>query len=178
MGMNPLVQIGQQLFLGRAVRENHALEHATIVLLSRRYPNVRFAGISFAAGFFIFGDIPTEAILPAAQEALGRLRGSEPELAIHEHCGTNLAMAGFLTASATLSVARLKKPYNSFNNVVLAATAAIILARPLGLLAQKYVTTHTPNQSMNVIDVTRIQLLRSPAHFIKTDNPNASRLLS
>jgi len=87
--INPFVQLAQQMMLGGAVKQNHALEHATIVLLSRKYPEVRFAGISFAAGFFVFGDVPTEAILPAAQEALNLLRTTNPELAIHERCGTN-----------------------------------------------------------------------------------------
>src|ERR1043165_7627686 len=95
--LNPISQVAQQLLLGGAVRQNHALEHATIVLLSRRYPEVRFSGISFAAGFFVFADVPTEAIEPAAQEALQLLRTTQPELAIHERCGTNLAVAGILT---------------------------------------------------------------------------------
>ena len=36
--MNPIEQVVQQVTLGGAVRENHALEHATIVLLSKRFP--------------------------------------------------------------------------------------------------------------------------------------------
>ena len=172
--MNPVTQIGQQLFLGNAVRENHALEHATIVLLSQRYPEVRLAGVSFAAGFFIFGDVPTEAIAPAAAEALARLRGSEPGLAIHERCGTNLAVAGLLTGLAAMSVTRLRKPYNTFNNVILASTAALIVARPLGLLAQRYVTTHTPNDTMRVASIHRLMWLNAPAHFVRTENPGAT----
>jgi len=79
--INPVVQVAQQLMLGSAVKQNHALEHATIVLLSRKFPEVRLSGISFAAGFFVFGDLPTEAILPTAQEALNLLRTTQPELA-------------------------------------------------------------------------------------------------
>ena len=97
--MNPIEQVVQQLTLGTAVRENHALEHATIVLLSKRYPEARLSGVSFAAGFFVFGEIPTESIRPMAEQALARLRGGEPEMAIHERCGTNLAVAGMLTGS-------------------------------------------------------------------------------
>jgi hypothetical protein len=176
MSMNPVVQVTQQMFLGSAVRENHALEHATISLLSKRYPDVRLAGVSFAAGFFIFGDIPTEAVLPAAHEALDRLRGDEPDLAIHERCGTNLAVAGLLTGTAALLVSRLRRPLNSLNNVVLASTAALIAARPLGLLTQRYVTTHTPNPTMTITGVRRLIWLNTPAHFVSTDNPHAARL--
>src|SRR5215470_9505531 len=101
--INPIVQVGQQILLGGAVKQNHALEHATIVLLSRKFPEVRFSGISFAAGFFVFGDIPTEAILPTAEEALNLLRTKHPDLAIHERCGTNLAVAGMLTGLSAMA---------------------------------------------------------------------------
>src|SRR5579864_6326271 len=66
--MNMLQQAFYQLTLGAPVRENHALEHATIVLLSKRFPEVRFSGISFASGFFVFGDVPTAAVRPAADQ--------------------------------------------------------------------------------------------------------------
>ena len=176
--INPFVQVAQQMLLGGAVKQNHALEHATIVLLSRKYPEVRFAGISFASGFFVFGDVPTEAIVPTANEALTLLRTTQPEMAIHERCGTNLAVAGLLTGLSSMTVAKLRRPYNSFNNVLLASTAALILARPLGLVVQRYVTTQTPNASMNVVKVTPMQLFSTPAHFVCTDNPDAAGLFS
>src|SRR5260370_19745484 len=176
--INPIVQVAQQMLLGGAVKQNHALEHATIVLLSRKYPDVRLAGISFAAGFFIFGDLPTEAILPAAQEALTLLRTTSPELAIHERCGTNLAVSGLLTGLAAMAVARMRRPYNTANNVILAATAALILARPLGLTVQRYVTTQTPNASMTIEKVTPYNLFGTPAHFVSTNNPDAAGLFS
>lgn len=171
--MNPIEQIVQQVTLGGAVRENHALEHATIVLLSKRFPDVRLSGISFAAGFFVFGDLPTDAIRPAAEEALARLRGGEPEMAIHERCGTNLAVAGMLTGLSAMVVARLRKPYNSFNNIVLATTAAIVVSRPLGLLVQRYITTRTPGEEMKITGVKKMTVLGAPAHFVQTDNQGA-----
>lgn len=176
--INPFVQVAQQMLLGGAVKQNHALEHATIVLLSRKYPEVRFAGISFASGFFVFGDVPTEAIVPTANEALTLLRTTQPEMAIHERCGTNLAVAGLLTGLSSMTVAKMRRPYNSFNNVLLASTAALILARPLGFVVQRYVTTQTPNASMNVVKVTPMQLFSTPAHFVSTDNPDAAGLFS
>jgi hypothetical protein len=169
--VNPLQQAYYQLTLGAPVRENHALEHATIVLLSRRFPDVRFSGISFASGFFVFGDVPTAAIRPAAEQALARLRGGEPEMAIHERCGTNLAVAGMLTGFSAMLVARLRKPYNSFNNIMLATTASIVAARPLGLLVQRYVTTRTPASNFHIGQIKRTTLLGAPAHFVSTDHP-------
>lgn len=176
--INPVVQVAQQMLLGGAVKQNHALEHATIVLLSRKFPDVRMSGISFAAGFFVFGDIPTEAILPAAQEALQLLRTTQPELAVHERCGTNLAVSGMLTGLSAMAVAKLRRPYSTANNVILAATAALVLARPLGLVVQRYVTTQTPNASMRILNVTPRTIFGTRAHFVSTDNPEAAGLFS
>jgi hypothetical protein len=176
--INPIVQVAQQVLLGGAVKQNHALEHATIVLLSRKFPDVRLAGISFAAGFFVFGDVPGESILPAATEALDLLRTTSPEMAIHERCGTNLAVTGILAAAAAMAVARMRRPYGSFNNVVIATTAALILARPLGLTVQRYVTTQTPNASMVITGVRPVHIFDTPAYFVSTDNPEAANLFS
>jgi hypothetical protein len=177
--MNVVSQVSQQMLLGSAVRQNHALEHATIVLLSKAFPDIRMAGVSFAAGFFVFGEVPTEAIRPAAEQALSRLRNGEPEMAIHERCGTNLAVAGILTGLSAMSVAKLRRPYNTFNNVILASTAALVLARPLGLLTQKYFTTRTPNSSMYIVGVRPMTLpfLGVPAHFVSTENPDSSGII-
>jgi hypothetical protein len=171
--MNIVEQVWNQVTLGAPVRENHALEHATIVLLSKRYPDIRFSGISFAQGFFVFGEVPTEAARAAADQALALLRGDHPDMAIHERCGTNLAVAGILTSLSAMSVARLRRPYNSFNNVLLATTAAMIAARPAGLLVQRYITTRTPASNMRVIKIERMRVLGAPAHFVTTDHPVA-----
>ncbi len=176
--INPIEQVVQQVLLGAAVKQNHALEHATIVLLSRQFPDVRLAGISFAAGFFVFGDVPTEAILPAAQEALHLLRTSSPEMAIHERCGTNLAVTGILTGAAAMGVAKMRRPFNTLSNVILASTAALILARPLGMTVQRYITTQTPNASMTILGVKPRGFFSTPAHFVSTDNPEAASMFA
>ena len=58
----------------------------------------------------------------------------------------------------------------------LASTTALVLARPLGLLVQRYITTRTPGETMSIRGVKRLMFLGSPAHFVTTDNPGA-RLL-
>ena len=72
----------------------------------------------------------------------------------------------------------MRRPYNTANNVILAATAALILARPLGLTVQRYVTTQTPNASMTIEKVTLYNLFGTPAHFVSTNNPDAAGLFS
>lgn len=171
--MNIAEQALQQLLLGPAVRQNHALEHATIVTLGKEFPGARMSGISFARGFFVFGDLPTSAIRPAAQRALEILRNEDPGLAIHERCGTNLAVAGILTGASAMAVAKLRKPYSTFSNVILASTAALVIARPLGLLVQRYVTTRTPGRSMRVGAIRAVNF-PGPGHFVETENKGAT----
>jgi len=176
--INPVVAVAQQVLLGAAVKQNHALEHATIVLLEKKLDGVRLSGVSSAVGFFIFGEVPTEEIMPTAQEALNLLRTTSPELAINPRCGTNLAVSGVLTELSSMAVARLRRPYGTANNVITAATAALVLSRPIGLTVQRYITTQTPNSSMHVVKVTPMRLFNAPAHFVHTDNPDAAGLFS
>jgi hypothetical protein len=63
------------------MRRNHALEHATIHIVSRRFPNSTFIGRSDSRGFFLFGDISTESLRDCIGEALARLRHGEKQLA-------------------------------------------------------------------------------------------------
>ena len=46
----------------RRVRQNHALEHATIAVLQESGVRLPLAGYSTSGGFFIFGKASTEAI--------------------------------------------------------------------------------------------------------------------
>ena len=57
------------------LRQNHALEHATISLLTKKLEaNVRIIGKSTFDGFYIYGDIPSKAVREAATESLIRLK--------------------------------------------------------------------------------------------------------
>jgi hypothetical protein len=53
-------------------------------------------GRSTPNGFILYGDLPTDAVHEAAQEALERLRAGEHYLAVHPTCGTNAVAAGTL----------------------------------------------------------------------------------
>ena len=49
------------------------------------------AGHSTAAGFRLLGEVPTDALQAAVEEALRRMQGGEAKLAVHPNCGTNSA---------------------------------------------------------------------------------------
>ena len=77
----------------------------------------------------------------AAQRALARLQNGESALAIHPRCGTNLVVAGLLTAAAAVLAVGRKPRLDKIPNVILATTFAAFAAQPLGVVLQERVTT-------------------------------------
>jgi uncharacterized protein YqhQ len=137
------------------MRRNHGLEHATIHVLSKKYPNVHLGGLSTPLGFTIFGNVPTEEVAEAAIEALKSLRAGQSDLAMHPNCGTNFAIsglaAGFAAWLGTLgSGKRFKQKLERLPLMALLATITLILTRPLGPLVQKRITTTGDPQGLEL----------------------------
>jgi len=127
-----------------ATRRNHALEHATIHMLSRKYADKNLAGHSNPTGFFLFGDMTTDDIREAIQEAETRLRAGEKELAIHPGCGTNLATSMVLPmtfASVPFQGTRSNRRLLLFPVALMFAIFGYVLSKPLGPWLQRNVTT-------------------------------------
>ena len=129
-----------------SIRRNHGLEHATIHVLSKKFPQSRFAGISSPLGFTIIGEVSTEDVAEAAIEALKRLRSGEAELAQHPNCGTNFAVTGALVGLIVWlgtigSGKKFKNKLERLPLIMLLATIGLILTRPLGPMIQKQITT-------------------------------------
>ena len=127
----------------RNVRQNHALEHATVHILSRTFPGVRMVGHSDVRGFTLIGELQPDAVRRAVDEGLARLLGHEPALAIHPMCGTNLAAATLLLGGAAWAAAAL--PTRSRVVRLLRGAVALGLMWPLaqqaGPIAQQHLTT-------------------------------------
>jgi len=127
------------------IRQNHALEHATVALLLRQLEgNVRVIGRASLTGFYLYGDIPAEAVEKASREALQRLQEGEEGLAVSPMCGTNLVVAGLAAGLASVIAARGHSGLRKWDRVFKASIVAVLLAQPLGRLAQKHLTT-TPD---------------------------------
>jgi hypothetical protein len=127
------------------VRRVHALEHATITLLSGRFQNLSMAGRSTPNGFWLYGNVEKADVEWGVHEALRRLQGGEARLAIHPRCGTNLAVAGIITGVtgfiAGLSLNSEERVMDKLPRVILATTAALLVAQPAGYAVQEGFTT-------------------------------------
>jgi hypothetical protein len=127
----------------RILRRNHALEHATIVVMMEREPGRKLNGFSTDEGFFVQGVRSTQEVESAAREALRRLRGGEKRLAIHRNCGTTIVAANLLAAIfflASLGLG-LYMDWPLYLMILVSVILAFALRVPLSLLLQRFVTT-------------------------------------
>jgi hypothetical protein len=154
------------------IRRNHGLEHATISLLSQRFPYRRLAGYSFPGGFFLLGDVPTEHVREAVVQALVRMNNGERYLAVHPNCGTNYAVSGFLAGTlAWLGMAGAKKKSDQVGRLPLAiflATLGFILGASLGPKVQERITTSGDPQGLTVVDIFPIRFGQFSLHRVIT----------
>lgn len=81
-------------------RQHHAIEHATIHLLTASHPRRVIAGMSDPWGFTLYGRLSSDAIEEAVGEAVQRLQNGEEHLAIHPNCGTNFTTSIVLVTAA------------------------------------------------------------------------------
>lgn len=154
------------------VRQNHALEHATITLLSQRYPRQPLAGYSFPGGFLVLGNIPAEIIRSVALEALSRLQNGEWQLAIHPYCGTNLLttalLAGLLGWISLIKARTRKDKLVALPLTIGLVMTGVVLSQPLGPLLQKYITTSSNLRGVSVVDVVPIRIGQRVFHRVVT----------
>lgn len=145
------------------IRRNHALEHATIHVLSRRFPKKNLIGRSDSSGFYIYGNITTAELQEAVHEALVRLHRGERRLAIHPNCGTNLVTSATLAGSASFFALLGSKDEDWRDRLdrlplaVMATVVALIAAQPLGRLAQERLTTIADPGNL---EITAIETMR------------------
>ena len=143
----------------RRIRQNHAVEHATITVLMARERNVSLLGGR------------SNHLEAAATEALARLQGGEAGLAIHPNCGTNLVATGTLAGLAVMTTTAIARRQQAsvLDRIalgILAATAAIIAGKPLGFRLQRSVTTLADVGDLRLGPITRRQIGRFTLHFV------------
>jgi hypothetical protein len=144
-----------------ATRRNHAVEHATLKILARKYEDKNLAGHSNPTGFFLFGDLAMDDIRSAIHEAMNRLRAGERDLAIHPGCGTNMATSMILPASFAWI------PFQSTRSfrwrlvlipvALMFAVFGYLLSKPLGPWMQRNVTTEANLGDLQLVDILRVR---------------------
>ena len=154
--------------VANGVRQNHALEHATIHVLTARYPYSWIAGRSTVSGFVIYGSLPTEVVASAASEALVRLQQGEAYLAVHPRCGTYLAVTSVAagTAAFLASQGRSRSRLDRLPVALTAATIASVIAQPLAARVQQDITTTPEVDGVYIEEVTRQERGKRVAHKI------------
>ncbi len=158
----------------RRIRQNHALEHATVAILLEMGVPTPLGGYSTSGGFFIFGRASTETVREAANEALARLKSGRSELAVSPYCGTNLAtgalLAGLLT---TLILGRGKKRLTRLPLAVGAIIGASLVSRPLGNALQRRYTTLADVEGVAISRIRRLWAGSLPVHRVSTSGAMA-----
>ncbi|MGA2489299.1 MAG: DUF6391 domain-containing protein [Anaerolineales bacterium] len=154
------------------LRRNHGLEHATITILSQRFPSRPLAGYSFPAGFLLLGDVPTDQVRDAVVQALSRMNNGERSLAVHPNCGTNYVTSGFVTGVLTwLGMVGAKNKRDKVERLPLVISLAIlgfIVSQPLGPKIQERITTSGDPQGMSVVDIFPIRFGKFSLHRVIT----------
>ncbi|MBN1660477.1 MAG: hypothetical protein JXA93_18910 [Anaerolineae bacterium] len=156
--------------LVEAIRENHAVEHATMHVLGGRYPQARLVGRSTAAGFYIYGEVDTHALANAASEGLIRLQQGEDHLAVHPRCGTNLVITSLMAGGAAFLASVSNRPRSRLDRLPLAlagATLAAIVAQPLAHRIQEEVTTSPEVDNLYITGVERQERGRMVVHKVR-----------
>ncbi len=142
-------------------RRNHALEHATLKILSPKYPSVPLGGHSNPTGFMILGDVNVDDLRDAADEAVKRLRAGERDLAIHPGCGTNYATQGLLAGYLAWFGLSGKSPWHKkiwrIPFVLPLAILVWTLSKPLGLKLQAQITTEADLGDLQILSVKEIR---------------------
>jgi hypothetical protein len=155
-------------------RRNHALEHASIHMLSAKYPDRHLAGHSNPTGFFVLGNVTTDDLKAAVTEAWTRLRAGESELAIHAGCGTNLATTALMAGTFAWFPLSGSKPLRRKLWLLPFAVAfgllGFLFSQPLGPILQAKVTTEADLGDLQVKDIILVRKDGVAVHRVITTN--------
>jgi hypothetical protein len=154
---NPILNLPPYL----ATRRNHALEHATLKMLARKYDDKSLSGHSNPSGFYLFGNLALDDVREAIQEAMMRLRAGEKELAIHPGCGTNVAASALLPLTFMFVPFQGKRPnrwrFLLIPVALLFALFGFFLSKPLGPWLQRHVTTEADLGDLQIVDIKPVR---------------------
>jgi hypothetical protein len=128
------------------IRKHHAIEHASLSIFHAKYSESQLAGYSDNLGFWVVGNVETDKLIAAVDEAIARLRAGEKNLAIHPNCGTNFAAAGLVAGSlawlGTIGSGKsFRRHLDRWPLIITLVTLGLVAAQPLGPFLQANYTT-------------------------------------
>ncbi len=140
-----------RMTMDRRMRENHALEHATINVLEQRFSQgpVFFVGRARPDGFYLRGPANVALVEEAAWEALRRLSAGEGRLALRRQCGTSIFAANLLLSAVVLFVL-LGLGRRGPLEVLLWLAAANLAGPVFGRFVQSHLTTTRPGRNLSI----------------------------
>jgi hypothetical protein len=154
-------------------RRNHGIEHATVHILTGQQPGTGLAGRSDGGGFWLYGQVETDKLREAVEEAIRRLP-DEPSLAIHPNCGTNLVVGGVTAGLASLAAVATVSDRDAgtagwrlWPRFLLAGTAAALAGASLGPWVQQRYTTLPDSRGVTVRSIRRRERGRHVMHRIE-----------
>ena len=164
------------------VRQVHALEHATVWILSQSHgcttqklndrenvDNQLYSGLSTEEGFYLYGEANISNLRRAVNIAQQRLTHGEWNLAVHPRCGTNASVAMLLTAGLAVGMHLLlpRGPIEQLIGLSVASTTATELAPDVGAFFQRYITTAIPF-NLGIENIThKCDAMGRKAYFVK-----------
>ena len=149
----------------RTTRIIHGLEHATIRILLDE-GSIVYGGLTHTGFFEIHlhregkEEHQAATVRAAVKAAVRRIRAGERGLAYHPQCGTSLLVAVTVLALMALSSAAIGLFVDLRPQTLLAVGGAyvgvlLVGVRPLGWLAQRFLTVSTSFRSARVLRVVR-----------------------
>jgi hypothetical protein len=138
--VRPMVRAPKQvlrLLFSKRMRQNHALEHATINVLRQRYRVSGLVGMPAEDGFHLRGRVAPETVIRATQEALRRLKRGERELGWSRRCPTSLVGTQLLLAVVFLATVLGIWQEFTAPPLLAALLAAVLLGAPLSPYLQR-----------------------------------------
>jgi len=164
--------------LPAATWRNHALEHATVRFLRRRYgTRYTLSGHSEELGFRLAGARSPEDIRRAFAEAVREIRAGNTEVAVMRGCGTNLVTAqaiGLVLVAALTMIIVVLAPAPLHVAIALCVILALtaLLRYPLGMRLQRRRMLLMDFRDASIRSIDPIlkagPLERHPVHFVRT----------
>lgn len=157
--------VDELFYLAHRTRQHHALEHATLQLLSQRVRDRYLSGYSDPFGFTVFGEVDEENLRRAVGDALVRLQAGEKKLAIHPNCGTNLVTTAVLVTITALTVGRNRNLFERFAMLLLWILPMLVVGKALGMYLQRF-TTEANVHDRWVAEIFPVQLGMIQVHRV------------